>query len=463
MDKLINTTIAGRYVLEKKLDSGGMGAIFLARDILIAKQVVVKNLHSFKKSKDNVERFRQEAEILKKLDHDNIVTIIDHQSWEDEIFIVLEYLNGHSLQDKIAKKKYLSIEEISNIYFQALDALEAAHSKSIIHRDLKPSNIFCIPKTDSFDFIKILDFGISLILDEDQDNRLTKTGEIIGTPIYLSPEQITGKQKISFHTDIYSMGVILFEMFAGFPPFSGMNDMDVLLGHLYRTPGKVQRPDLEEHPQYAKFQKVIERSLMKNIDDRFQSINEIRVFFESENIPEIRRGRNFINDRRTRHKESLKKTIPRYEKGEITQKREIGGMASDTTIQTGGPFSKAVKVAAFEDEQRSIEMSLVPLLMISNYSLIKEIDFNSVNNKPDIIILNEGNEHNLENLKKLRSEKASSDIPILVCGDEDDLDLISKSINAGATDYLPFPYSPEGIVRKIGKYSNSSSKNIKIK
>jgi len=462
MDKLINTTIAGRYVLEKKLDSGGMGSIFLARDKLISKQVVVKNLHSFKKSKENIVRFRQEAEILKKLDHDNIVTIIDQQSWEDEIFIVLEYLNGHSLQDKITKKKYLSIEEITSIYFQALDALEAAHSKSVVHRDLKPSNIFCIPKTDAFDFIKILDFGISLILDEDQNSRLTKTGEIIGTPIYLSPEQITGKQNISYQTDIYSMGVILFEMFAGFPPFSGLNDMDVLLGHLYRTPGKVQRPELEDHPHFAKFQKVIERSLMKNIDERFQSINEIREFFKSENVPEVRRSRNFINDRRTRHKESLKKIIPRSGNGHITQKREIGRIGSDTTLQTGSPVSKVVKVAAFEDEKRSIEMSLVPLLMISNYSLIEEIDFNSVHNNPDLIILNEGNENNLKNLKELRAEKASAAIPILVCGDEDDLDFISKSINAGATDYIPFPYSPEAIVRKIIKYSNSSSKGFKI-
>ena len=461
MDKLINTTIAGRYVLEKKLDSGGMGSIFLARDKLISKQVVLKNLHSFKKSKNNIERFRQEAEILKKLDHDNIVTIIDHQSWNDEIFIVLEYLNGHSLQEKIDKKKFLSIEEISSIYFQTLDALEAAHSKSVVHRDLKPSNIFCIPKTDAPDFIKILDFGISIILDEDQNSRLTKTGEIIGTPIYLSPEQITGKQNISYQTDIYSMGVILFEMFAGFPPFSGLNDMDVLLGHLYRTPGEIQRPDLEEHPLFAKFQKVIKRSLMKNIDDRFRSINEIREFFKSENVPEIKRGRNFINDRRTRHKESLKKTISRPESSDITQKREIGRIGSRTTSRTESPFLKEVKVAAFEDEKRSIEMSLIPLLMISNYSLIDEIDFNNIHNSPDIIILNEGNENNLENLKKLRSESASSAIPILVCGKEDDLDLISKSINAGATDYIPFPFSPEEIVRKIIKYSKSSSNRTK--
>ena len=218
MDKLINQTIAGRYVLEKKLDSGGMGSIYLARDNLISKQVVVKNLHSFKRNEDNIERFRKEAEILKKLDHDNIVTIIDHQSWNDELFIVLEYLNGHSLQEKLKKRKNLSIDEISNIYFQTLDALEAAHNQSVVHRDLKPSNIFCIPKTDTLDFIKILDFGISITLDEDQDSRLTKTGEIIGTPIYLSPEQITRKQKISYQSDIYSLGVILYEMFAGFPP-----------------------------------------------------------------------------------------------------------------------------------------------------------------------------------------------------------------------------------------------------
>ena len=114
--------------------------------------------------------------MLKKLDHDNIVAIIDHQSWNDELFIVLEYLNGHSLQEKLSKVKYLGIEEISNVYFQTLDALEAAHKESVVHRDLKPSNIYCIPKTDALDFIKTLDLGISITLNEDQDSRLTKTG-----------------------------------------------------------------------------------------------------------------------------------------------------------------------------------------------------------------------------------------------------------------------------------------------
>jgi len=457
MDKLINITIAGRYVLEKKLNSGGMGAIYLARDTLISKQVVVKNLHAFRKSNENIERFRKEAEILKKLDHDNIVTIIDHQSWNDELFIVLEYLNGHTLSEKIAKNKLLSIEEISNIYFQTLDALEAAHDKSVIHRDLKPSNIFCIPKTDSFDFIKILDFGISITLDDDQDKRLTKTGEIIGTPIYLSPEQITGKQKISFQTDIYAMGVILYEMFAGFPPFSGFNDMDVMLGHMYRKPNKVQRPDLEGHPHYEKFLKVIDRSLMKNIDDRFRSIKEIREFFKKESVPDLKRGRNFINDRRTRHKESLKRPLPSPGSSAVTQKREFGLHDSDPTLQTGNPLFKMVKIAVFEDEKRSVDMSLIPLLLISNFSLIEDMNLNDMKIRPDLFILNEGDESNLSKLKKIRSDQNSSAIPVLVCGKEDDLDLISGAIHSGATDYISYPFSPEEIIRKITKYSEQPS------
>ncbi len=453
MDKLLNTTLAGRYVLEKKLDSGGMGSIYLARDTLISKHVVVKNLHSFKKNKANIERFRKEAEILKKLDHDNIVTIIDHQSWNDELFIVLEYLNGHSLQEKLSKVRYLGIEEISNIYFQTLDALDAAHSKSVVHRDLKPSNIYCIPKTDALDFIKILDFGISITLNEDEESRITKTGEIIGTPIYLSPEQITRKQKISYQSDIYSLGVILYEMFAGFPPFSGINDMDVMLGHMYRTPGKIQRKDLEDHPYYTKFMRVIELSLMKNIDDRFKSIGEIREFFKSENVPDLKRGKNFINDRRSRHKESLKRIIPRFDKDNITQKREIGKLDSDMTLQTDGPMFKTVKITVLEDEKRAVEMSLIPLLSISNYSPMDEIDYENEENRPELIILNEGNQKNLSNLEKIRSEEITSKVPVLVCGQEDDLDFISRSVNSGATDYISYPFSPEEIIRKILKHS----------
>ncbi|MEN8223594.1 MAG: serine/threonine-protein kinase [Acidobacteriota bacterium] len=458
MDKLIKTIIADRYILESKLDSGGMGSIFLAKDKISKNSVVVKNLHSFKKTENNIKRFQKEAEILKSLNHPNIVSLIEYLNWNGEFYIILEYLKGISLQEKFKEKKTFEITEITNIFMQLLDALEAAHKNSIVHRDLKPSNIFCIPVKGEDDQVKILDFGISLSLEEDLDNRLTRTGEIIGTPYYLSPEQITGKQNISFQSDIYSLGIILYELLAGSPPFTGISDMDILLGHLYRLPDEIQRPDLKENRIYNKYLEIINKSLLKNVDDRFDSIGEIREFFENVEVTEKRRTKRFVNDRKSRHKESYRAPLEKNSRFVTTKKSKLNNFDTAGTPTLSDQAQAKKNIAVFEDDNRSVEMSLIPLLHISNFSLTElSLDISEFSNdqiRPDLIILNVGNEKNLENLNKIKQNKLLKSLPVLICGKEDDLDFISNSINSGATDYIPFPFSPEEIVGKIVKHSD---------
>lgn len=444
MNNLTGTTISNRYFIGEELSAGGMGTIFLAKDILSDRSVVVKALHSLRKNDKNKKRFIREAEILKQLNHPNIVAIQEFLEWKGELYIILEYLKGESLQEKIKERGIFELDDITTFFTQIMDALEAAHKSSVIHRDLKPTNIICVPGKGSMKQFKVLDFGISISLFDDPENRLTKTGEIVGTPYYLSPEQISGKQDVSFHTDIYSLGIILYELLTGTPPFTGPNDIDILLGHLYRVPRKIVREDLEGDPLYEKYLNIIKRSLVKNTDDRFGSISELREFFKSAPDPEKKVTKNILTDRISRQKESFKGPV-KVPENEVTK---------SITDRFSPVDTEKVKVGVMENENSPVERSLIPLLEVSNFSIIKitgEVDPDDILST-DIIILNEDNKSNLENLKKITGHNNLAGKPVLICGEETDLEFISNAINSGAADYIPHPFSPEEVIEKLKKH-----------
>jgi len=457
MEHLTGKTVAGRYRLGSVLGAGGMGTIFPAEDRLTGGTVVVKNLTAFKKTDVNIQRFRKEAEILKKLKHPNIVTFIDFLTWEDELFIILEYLRGVSLQTKLSPREPMEIGNITNMLFQVLSALETAHSHRIVHRDLKPSNIFCIPQGKSPDLVKLLDFGISISMEEGPEMRLTRTGEIVGTPYYLSPEHITRDREISYASDIYSLGVILYEALAGFPPFSGKNDMDVLMGHLYRQPNPIRRPGLEKDPDFQKLVRLTHRCLKKNIRERPGSIREIREFMNSDDqIPSQRKG-NIINDRVTRHRESFQKPPKITARGETTKKMEFHPGLPDETLGIPPLFKSDTWIALFEEGKDSMENSLIPMMNISHFRfrVLSEISdsLTEESHLPSLFILNESGEAILEKLKKIRSSGELKHLPVISCGDENDIQLITSAIEAGATDHFTTPIDPDVISAKLKKYT----------
>ncbi len=457
MKPFAGRVIAGRYQIIEKIGSGGMGAIFKATDKITGHNVVVKGLHSFRRTDTNIKRFRKEAEILKQLKHPNIVSFIDYLTWEDELFIVLEYLDGTSLQEKISKGAKMELDEIASVFFQLINALESAHDQQIVHRDLKPSNIFCVSKENSGTHIKLLDFGISISLSDDPEARLTKTGEIVGTPYYLSPEHITRSQEITIRSDIYSLGVITYELLAGFPPFSGQNDMDILLGHLYRQVPLIERPDLKQQPMYKKLTQIVYRSLKKNSDDRFASISEMRELIEMTSDPSQTKSSRFINDRISRHRESIHKPSESKNNSETTKKLVLSKRDYDDTFEIPPLFKNDNGTELFEDENIAVEKSLIPLLDVSRlpFNLNTNADDLTGEDHPAIsmAILNLGNKSNLKILKEMRNNDKFRTIPIIVCGEAADLDLMSASINNGATDYFSTPYCPDEIIRKIKKYT----------
>jgi serine/threonine-protein kinase len=215
----------GSYLLEEVLAEGGMGVVFLARHVKLGRKVAVKMLRpEFAANPRAITRFFREARAVNAIQHENIITITDFiEDPRGDNFYVMELLEGRSIKKLLAQAGSLPVPRALSIALQVADAMAAVHRAGIIHRDLKPDNIFLISLGDRSDFVKLLDFGISKLVEPDADAEVvhqTAEGTILGTPEYMSPEQASG-QPVDFRADIYSLGVLLYEMLTGRKPITG--------------------------------------------------------------------------------------------------------------------------------------------------------------------------------------------------------------------------------------------------
>ncbi len=281
-DPLIDTLIAGRYRVVKRLGEGGMGEVYLAMHEAIEKKVALKVLRTEYSAKaDIVTRFQQEAISASRIKHPNVLEIFDFGQLDNGAFyLAMEFLEGQDLADELQRVIVLPPHDGIRIALQICRALSAAHGKGVVHRDMKPENVFLQRVADGEEIVKIVDFGIAQLRTNEEAEkqqptrrRLTKTGMIFGTPEYMSPEQAAGK-KADQRVDIYATGIILYEMFTGAVPFTGETFMAVLAAHLNDDPPPMRMiaPDLKIS---AELEAVIMRALAKKPDERFQTMSEM--------------------------------------------------------------------------------------------------------------------------------------------------------------------------------------------
>ena len=265
----------GNYKITAKLGEGGMGVVYLAEHPVIGKKVAMKAIHpELSKNSDVVSRFVTEAKAVNQIGHEHIVDIADFGNTSDgEFYFVMEYLQGESLSDRLRREHRLDVASALSITAQIADALNASHEQGIIHRDLKPENIFlCINRGPGRDFVKVLDFGLAkLTLSDQKVSHKTRTGSVMGTPYYMSPEQCEGKIEIDHRADIYSLGVLLFEMLTGKVPFGGDGYGEIIVKHVTMPPPSV-RTISEELPEEMDL--ILYRALAKDRDQRFQTMAE---------------------------------------------------------------------------------------------------------------------------------------------------------------------------------------------
>ena len=269
---MINTSI-GKYKITKLIGEGGMASVYEAEHEMLGTKVAIKVLNPILSANAEIKtRFRNEAKLMASLDHPNITKVIDFDEQPQQLSIVMEFLNGEDLDQKIKGNGPLSEKEISDVFSQTLSAFQYAHEKGIVHRDIKPSNIFIL----SNGHVKILDFGIAKLFG--QGNEMTQTGTQMGTPIYMSPEQVKGDKSIDHRSDIYSLGVTMFFAINGKPPYNSNTDsqFDIFTKIVYE--------ELPEFSIQSKFKDVFIKACQKNRDERFQSCAD---YLEAFKLPSV--------------------------------------------------------------------------------------------------------------------------------------------------------------------------------
>jgi serine/threonine-protein kinase len=275
---MLGHTLDDKYRLDAQLGVGGMGTVYRARHLLIDRPVAVKVLNPrFVEDEAARTRFQREARAAGRLQHTNAVTVTDYGQTEDGyVYIVMELLEGRTLRDILAKEAPLEAARSVSLMLQVSDAVAAAHEAGIIHRDLKPANIFIVHRAEVPSLVKVLDFGIAKLaaesLEEDEVKALTQVGAMIGTPRYMSPEQCNGAE-LTPAADVYSLGVILYEMLTGTVPFSGSTPLAIAMKHTSELP---RRPREFVASIPAALEDVVLHALEKRPQDRPANAAEFR-------------------------------------------------------------------------------------------------------------------------------------------------------------------------------------------
>ena len=263
--QMIGTVLSGRYRLEAKLGSGGMSTVYLARDTTLDRPVAVKVMHrEMSEQADQLERFRQEARAVAKLSHPNVVAVIDAGEDGGHPYIVFEYVEGETLKQRIARVGALDPQEAIAYAIEVARGLAVAHSRNMVHRDVKPQNVLI----DAEGRAKLTDFGISRQLEQDG---MTATGRVLGTTDYVAPEQAMG-HAADPRSDLYSLGVVLYEMLVGQVPFHADSQVGVAMKHVNEELPDVQqrRPEVS-----AAAALVVERATAKDPAQRYQEVGEM--------------------------------------------------------------------------------------------------------------------------------------------------------------------------------------------
>jgi serine/threonine-protein kinase len=326
-DRLVGQVLAGKYRIEEKIAEGGMGCVYRATHVLMEKTVAIKVLHPALAADDRVvARFTREAKAASRISHPHAINVTDFGEAENGVvYMVMEYLRGRTLKEVIRAEGPLPLARAAEIVRQVAGALEAAHAEGVIHRDLKSDNIMLEEAAGGGDWAKVLDFGIAKIQQSihETDPGLTAPNIIIGTPQYMSPEQCSQASNIDARSDIYSFGVILFEMLAGHVPFAGDSPTATMLKHMHEPPPSIlgERKDLP-----ASVGRVVARALAKRPEERFQTAAE-------------------MSDALSLAAEDEAPAAP------------VGGVATDSNIVTTSPNEPARTTLGSEDDEEATVIS----------------------------------------------------------------------------------------------------------
>src|SRR3954454_22740551 len=269
---MVGDVLSDRYELEELVGTGGMSSVYRAHDRLLDRKVALKVLHEqYMADEDYVERFRREARAVAALSHPNIVTVIDRGEHNGRQFIVFEYVAGENLKQLISRRGPAPVTTAIELGLQISRALSFAHQQGLVHRDVKPQNVLLNGEGEA----KVTDFGIARSLDV--QHGMTQTGTVLGTSDYIAPEQAQG-QRVDEQTDVYSLGVVLYELLTNEVPFPAENFVAVAMRHINEPPPSVRAVRADVSPR---LDAAVRRAMAKNPADRFQTMAELAEELEA--------------------------------------------------------------------------------------------------------------------------------------------------------------------------------------
>ena len=259
----LNEALAGQYTIDREIGRGGMASVYLAQDVRHGRPVALKLLHPELAAAIGAERFLREIQVVARLRHPHIVPLYDSGEAAGQLYYVMPYVKGETVRQRIVRTGRFAPDEAVRLVREIADALEYAHAEGVVHRDIKPDNIMLDER-----HAIVMDFGIARALTDDRDLPLTGTGLLVGTPAYMSPEQVSGEMNIDGRSDIYSLGCVLFEMLAGKPPFSGPS-AHAVMARRFASP----TPSLDsiEQPTSPELQRVVSTSMSLSAEQRYQT------------------------------------------------------------------------------------------------------------------------------------------------------------------------------------------------
>lgn len=282
---LVGEIIDNQFKMIEILGKGGMSVVYKAQYLVLNKLVAIKLMHPHLSSDTNaLKRFKQEAQAASQLDHPNVIKVYGFGITggdNPQPYIVMDFIEGNSLSEVIRKEGKVPVAQTLKIFIQVCNALAHAHAKGIIHRDLKPSNIMLVEKDGDLSFVKIVDFGIAKMLPQEgeQAHRLTQTGDIFGSPMYMSPEQCMGRN-VDVRSDVYALGCVLYECLSGKPPHSSTNVFETFHKHISEIPASLDIPGAEK-ALVDRLDAVVFKALEKDQDKRYQSMAQFESDLQS--------------------------------------------------------------------------------------------------------------------------------------------------------------------------------------
>ncbi|RMH39042.1 MAG: serine/threonine protein kinase, partial [Deltaproteobacteria bacterium] len=289
-DPVVGTVLKGTYRVDRRIAAGGMGVIYQASHVRLPKKYAIKVLtRDLARNEQVIARFRREAEIVAALGHPHIVDVVDFDALDSgEMYMVMEFLDGEDLADRL-RRGPLSLASTVRVFMDVCDALDRAHAEGIVHRDLKPANIFLISQSGRDDYAKVLDFGISKIL-EAAGTQMTLEQSIMGTPSYMAPEQAAGAiHEIDHRTDVFALGAILYECLTGQMAFPGTTPFAVIQKITGEPPPRLAAaaPHLP-----AALDEVVQRAMARAKADRFASAGALcQALIAAAGVPSAELGR----------------------------------------------------------------------------------------------------------------------------------------------------------------------------